>query len=62
MPPAPAASGYWPGWDIARGIAVCPGGTAGYTLDGWGGVHAFGVAAPVADGGHAYWQGWDIAR
>ncbi|MEA2645646.1 MAG: hypothetical protein QOE92_729, partial [Chloroflexota bacterium] len=60
---APAvASGYWPGWDIARGIAVCPGGAGGYTLDGWGGLHRFGNAPPVADGGHAYWPGWNIAR
>ncbi|MEA2645083.1 MAG: hypothetical protein QOE92_166 [Chloroflexota bacterium] len=66
--PAPAVAdgghAYWPGWNIARGVVLsaCSGGVAGYTLDGWGGVHAFGVAAPVADGGHAYWQGWDIAR
>jgi outer membrane protein assembly factor BamB len=32
----------------------------GYTLDGWGGIHAFGGASPINDG--PYWGGWDIAR
>jgi hypothetical protein len=31
-----------------------------YTLDGWGGIHAVGTAAPVVAGD--YWPGWDIAR
>jgi len=57
---APAATNgpYWPGWDIARAIAVtCP--DAGYVLDGYGGLHPFGSAPQLADS--AYW-GWDIAR
>jgi len=33
---------------------------SGYTLDGYGGVHAFGNAPPPY--GWAYWSGWDIAR
>jgi outer membrane protein assembly factor BamB len=32
----------------------------GYTLDGWGGIHAFG-GAPAPSGG-MFWRGWDIAR
>lgn len=33
---------------------------AGYTLDGYGGVHAFGGATPINN--EASWPGWDIAR
>lgn len=55
-----AGASYWPGWAIARGIAVRSDGSGGYTLDGFGGVHAFGLAPPVAPSG--YWPGWDIAR
>ena len=51
---------YWPGWNIARSIALFPDGTGGYVLDGWGGLHPFGNASPVAASG--YWPGWDIAR
>ncbi len=50
----------WPGWDIARGIALRPDGQSGYVLDGWGGVHPFGGAPAVTVTG--YWRGWDIAR
>jgi outer membrane protein assembly factor BamB len=32
----------------------------GYLLDGWGGIHRSGNAAPAAI--TAYWPGWDIAR
>src|SRR5207302_1860659 len=58
---APALLGgpYWRGWDIARGLALAPGG-GGYVLDGWGGIHAFDGAPPVR--GAPYWPGWDIAR
>jgi kumamolisin len=60
--PAVGASGYWPGWDIARGIAVCPENhNHGYTLDGWGGIHPFGSPA-LPSVNTSYWQGWDIAR
>lgn len=58
--PALAFTGYWSGWDIARGIALFADGTGGYTLDGWGGVHRMGSAPAVT--GNAYWPGWDIAR
>ena len=37
----------------------------GYTLDGFGGLHAFRVGTgpqPPATSGGGYWQGWDIAR
>ena len=58
--PALTSTGYWPGWDIARGIALNPDGMGGYVLDGWGGLHQFGNAVPV--GNESYWQGWDVAR
>jgi hypothetical protein len=34
--------------------------TAGYTLDGWGGLHPFGGAPELAN--TPYWRGWDIAK
>ena len=59
--PALRGSAYWPGWDIARGIALDAGGTGGLVLDGFGGLHPFGAArAPRSVTG--YWPGWDIAR
>jgi hypothetical protein len=48
----------WPGWDIARSVAVTAPGK-GYILDGYGGLHPFGGAPALAD--PTYW-GWDIAR
>ena len=55
------ASAYWPGWDIARGIALNPNGGGGLVLDGFGGLHPFG-AAHAPSGQSASWPGWDIAR
>src|SRR5207245_878677 len=56
-----AATAYWPGWNIARGLSTQGNGEGGYVVDGWGGVHAFGFAnSSVATS--AYWGGWDIAR
>ncbi|MCL4294020.1 MAG: S8 family serine peptidase [Acidimicrobiia bacterium] len=37
----------------------------GYVLDGWGGLHAFGIGGnpkPPPVSGAPYWPGWDIAR
>lgn len=63
VPPAPnpeAPFGYWPGWDIARGL-VMANATDGVKLDGWGGLHALGnFPGPIQSTG--YWAGWDIAR
>jgi hypothetical protein len=50
MPPAIAPPAYWPGWDIARSVWLLPQlapplttyTPAGYTLDGYGGLHPFG--------------------
>jgi putative pyrroloquinoline-quinone binding quinoprotein/putative pyrroloquinoline-quinone-binding quinoprotein len=53
-------SQYWPGWNIARSLALFPDGTGGYSMDGWGGLHPVGNANPVS--ASAYWPGWDIAR
>ncbi len=58
--PGLSTSQYWPGWNIARSMALFPDGTGGYSLDGWGGLHPVGNANPVT--GSAYWPGWDIAR
>ncbi len=56
----PAVSpAYWPGQDLARGVALAPRG-GGWMLDAWGGVHAYGGApAPT---GAPYWPGRDLAR
>ena len=53
------ASAYWPGWNIARSLALFPDGSGGYTLDGYGGLHPFGSAPALS--GYAYF-GFDIAR
>ena len=53
MPPSVGNYAYWHGWQIASNVA-------GVTLDGLGGVHAFGTAGAVTD--MAYWPTWDIAR
>jgi hypothetical protein len=34
--------------------------SAGYTLDGWGGLHPFGGAPPIVS--QSYWPGRDIAK
>lgn len=61
---------YYPGNDIARIMWFQPnasanGGSAGYQLDGFGGIHPFctqGTPLPPAFGDYAYWPGRDIAR
>jgi VCBS repeat-containing protein len=55
-----AGAPAWPGWDIARGVALLPGGSGGFVVDGFGGIHAFGHARVLTTTG--YWRGWDIAR
>ncbi len=54
---------YWPGWDIARGVAFSGRGW-GVVADGWGGLHTFlagAGSAPVITS-NAYWRAWDIVR
>jgi hypothetical protein len=56
--------GWWPGWDIARGIVVRPDRQSGYIVDGWGAVFPYGVnleAVPAA-GATAYFEGRDVVR
>jgi hypothetical protein len=55
-------SAYWSGWKIARAAHVLPGSTpdSGAVLDGFGGLHSFGVAVTFTGG--PYWKGFDIAR
>ena len=64
-PLTPHDAPYWPGWNIARGVALMPDHSGGYVLDGFGGLHPFaigsGTAPPPVQGG-AYWNGWDIAK
>ncbi|MGZ6928463.1 MAG: hypothetical protein ACXVJX_07715 [Acidimicrobiia bacterium] len=62
---APRGAPAWPGWDIARGVALLPDHSGGYVLDGFGGLHPFAIgtdALPPAARGTPYWPGWDIAR
>ena len=55
--------GYWPGWDIVRGVASLPG-SSGVIADAYGGVHGFsfgdGILPKVVGG--PYWSGQDIVR
>jgi hypothetical protein len=65
MPAGVTGAPYWPGRDIARGVAIRADGTGGYIADAWGGLHAFGIGAntlapPAADA--PYWMGWKIVR
>ncbi|MDP9075513.1 MAG: M23 family metallopeptidase [Actinomycetota bacterium] len=64
---APPVTGApaWPDWDIARDLALLASGKGGYVLDGFGGIHPFGIGtnpAPAATNNGAYWPNWDIAR
>ena len=62
--PAVGNAAYWPGMDLARGIALSPDASLtnaeGWTVDAYGGVHPFGSASAVSSS--SYWPGWDIAR
>ncbi len=58
--PPMTTSASWPGWNIARGLAIAPGGQSGQMLDAFGGLHPVGGAPWLP--GTAYWNGWDIAR
>src|SRR5581483_4526533 len=53
---------YWKNWPIVRAAHVLPGAVpdAGAVLDGYGGLHPFGVTTSFTGG--PYWSGWDIAR
>jgi hypothetical protein len=59
-----AGTPYWPGWDIARGVAFDTNGW-GVEVDGWGGLHTFsartGASIPAVTSS-AYWRSWDIVR
>jgi hypothetical protein len=64
MPPPAQGAAYWPGRDIARKVVIFSDGTGGYVLDGFGGIHAFGIdrPAPANPVWTGYWPGWDIAH
>ncbi|MHB8573057.1 MAG: glycosyl hydrolase [Candidatus Dormibacteria bacterium] len=53
-------SGYWPGWDFARALALFQGGGGGYVLDAYGGLHPVGDAPYAAPSDR--WPDFDIAR
>jgi hypothetical protein len=65
-PRAITDAAYWPNWKIAQDFDLfsnsTPSTAAGFTLDGFGGVHTFGFVAggPVGPGG--YWPGKKIAQ
>jgi hypothetical protein len=62
----------FPNWDIVRGVALRPpdptsscASFGGYMLDGFGGLHTFGINGkhpPIRPVGGPYWNGFDIAR
>jgi hypothetical protein len=56
--PAISTGAYWPGWDIARDIAIRPGTSDAYVLDGFGGVWPLSNAPSVA----APYFGRDVAH
>lgn len=61
-----AATSMWPGWSIARAARGQPGANApqaGFVLDGFGGLHPYGLPglSETSGSGSHYW-GWDIAR
>ena len=62
--PCAAWGPYWPGFDIARDVAMLPDGSGGIVLDGYGGVHPFGTGGmyPTPASGGPWWPGWDIAE
>ena len=55
-----AGSGWWPGRDLARGVALDDAGPGGWVLDAAGGLHPFGGAPAVA--GTLWRPGEDVAR
>jgi spore germination protein YaaH len=64
--PPLAGTAYWSGWSIVRTAKALPGASApqtGFVLDGYGGLHPYGLPAvteTTGSSGH-YW-GWNIAR
>jgi len=61
-----SASASWPGWSIARTGHAQPGAgapLAGFVLDGYGGLHPYGVAGlSETSGGSGHYWGVDVAR
>jgi hypothetical protein len=53
-------TGYWPGQDVTRGIALGGDGSWGYVLDLYAGLHPVGGAPPIHNG--PYWPGQDPTR
>ena len=47
-----------------QGVSLLSDDTGGFTVDGWGGLHGFGVGVQAPPSGQAsgYWPNWNIAR
>jgi len=60
--PPLSTGAYYAGWKIIRAGKALPGAIpqSGATLDGYGGMHSYGV--PLTFSATPYWRGWDIAR
>ena len=61
----PHVTGFWPNMDIARSVdyvGEINGVDSGYVLDGHGGVHEWGDAAPLSSSEYPYWPDLDMAR
>ncbi|MCU1449065.1 MAG: repeat-containing protein [Acidimicrobiales bacterium] len=58
--PPLSVTGYWPGRDVARGVALGGDGSWGYVVDLFGGLHELGGAPHITNG--PYWPGQDPVR
>jgi spore germination protein YaaH len=58
--PPLASSAQWPGWDVARGVALDAAGDGGAVVDAFGGLHPTGSVTAAT--GTFYWRGWYITR
>ena len=67
--PQVTTTASWPGWKIAKSIAMnpcdSPGQYSGWVMDGFGGLHPFAAAGtpmPAIPDITGYWPGWTIAN
>jgi hypothetical protein len=64
--PRPVSSAYWRNWNIARDFDLFSNSTgataAGFTLDGYGGIHQFGFTPGGPIGVSAYWPNRDVGK
>ena len=62
--PRATGAGYWPGWNIIRGITLIPGTGGGYLVDAFGGTHPFAATGskPAGPTAGPYSPPLDLAR